>query len=445
MGLISNNGGIMDVIRCDEPSYLVWKWHPVGADNRKRENSIRLGSSIRVKDGEVAVFAYKASTEKGYDILVGPYDGFIKTANLPILTSLVSLAYNGDSPFQAEIYYINLAEIVQVRFGIPYFDVYDFKYSSFAIPTAVRGTLTFKISDYQAFIKLHRLIEFDLNSFKYQIKDALTKYVKGIVTNIPIDYQIPVLQLERKILDVDNVLNEKIKPRLYSDFGVTVSSIDLEAIDFDKDSDGYRNIINITQNMTMATLTAENQANIQNIYDMQKVNVENQREILRIQREESQYAMHKETQTSNIGAYQTEAQMTVGVAGAESLGKMGENNAMNVSNGGGVNPVSLMTGMAMGGAIGQNVANTMNGYMNGLNIQQVQNQQGNMNPPPLPGTAMYNVAINGTTTGPYDVNTIMQMITAGQIIGSTLIWTAGMMNWSPISSVAEFSGIFKKM
>lgn len=53
---IINN--VMNVIRCDEPSYLIWKWHPAdsGADINRRENAIRLGSRLRVKDGEVAVF-----------------------------------------------------------------------------------------------------------------------------------------------------------------------------------------------------------------------------------------------------------------------------------------------------------------------------------------------------------------------------------------------------
>ena len=34
MGLFSNNrrGGILDVIRCDKKSYLVWKWRPAGAE-----------------------------------------------------------------------------------------------------------------------------------------------------------------------------------------------------------------------------------------------------------------------------------------------------------------------------------------------------------------------------------------------------------------------------
>ena len=51
----NRKGGFMDEIRCDEPSYLIWKWHPSGlqAGTGNRESSIRWGSSLRVKDGEV--------------------------------------------------------------------------------------------------------------------------------------------------------------------------------------------------------------------------------------------------------------------------------------------------------------------------------------------------------------------------------------------------------
>ena len=33
------NSGFMDEIRCDEPSYLIWKWHPAGVEqgNNNRE------------------------------------------------------------------------------------------------------------------------------------------------------------------------------------------------------------------------------------------------------------------------------------------------------------------------------------------------------------------------------------------------------------------------
>ena len=201
MGLFSRKeGGLMDMIRCDEQEYLIWKWRPAGQEvnSTRKENAIRYGSSLRVKDGEVAVFVYKQGDGTMQDFIVGPYDDIIKTANFPILASIVGLAYDGGTPFQAEVYFINLSEVVQIKLGIPYFDVYDPRFLDYAVPMAVRGTITFNITDYRAFIKLHRLINFELEDFKKQVKDAVTKYVKGVVTNIPQEKGIPVLQMERK-------------------------------------------------------------------------------------------------------------------------------------------------------------------------------------------------------------------------------------------------------
>ena len=77
------------------------------------------------------------------DFIVGPYDDTIKTANFPILSSIVGLAFGGESPFQAEIYYINLQGNNQVKFAIPYFDVADPRLPDFPVPVAVRGAITF--------------------------------------------------------------------------------------------------------------------------------------------------------------------------------------------------------------------------------------------------------------------------------------------------------------
>ena len=91
----TKSGGFMDEIRCDEPSYLIWKWHPVGSisGNSHRENAIRFGSSLRVKDGEVAVFVYNQQNGIMQDYIEGPYDQTIETKNFPVLASIVGLAY----------------------------------------------------------------------------------------------------------------------------------------------------------------------------------------------------------------------------------------------------------------------------------------------------------------------------------------------------------------
>lgn len=63
---------LMDEIRCDESSYLIWKWHPKGLEGDSRENAIRWGSPLRVKDGEVAVFVYKQEDGISQDYIEGP-------------------------------------------------------------------------------------------------------------------------------------------------------------------------------------------------------------------------------------------------------------------------------------------------------------------------------------------------------------------------------------
>lgn len=117
-----SGGGLMNVIRCDQQEYLVWKWRPGDqeANSTSRENSIRWGSSLRVKAGEVAVFVYPQKDGTMMDFIEGPFDKIIETSNFPVLTNVIGMVYGGNSPFQAEVYFINLQQNNQVRFAVPY-------------------------------------------------------------------------------------------------------------------------------------------------------------------------------------------------------------------------------------------------------------------------------------------------------------------------------------
>lgn len=420
-------GGFMDEIRCDEPSYLIWKWHPNGStlNENNRENAIRYGSSLRVKEGEVAVFVYKQDNGTMQEYIEGPFDDIIKTKNFPILASIVGLAYEGGTPFQAEIYFINLAQIIQIKFGVPFFDVYDPRFMDFGVPTAVRGTVSFKIKDYREFIKLHRLNSFNLNDFQREVKDAVCRYVKDVVTNAPAQNNIPLVQIETKTAQINDVVELNISERLEETFGVIVSGVDISAIELDKTSDGYRQLMSVTRDIDTAKIQAQTEDYIGR---------------LRIQREEGQYAQHKQTQTANIGAFQVEKQAEVGIAGAEALGQMGANGAGDINLGGsgeGFNMAAMMASMAVGGAVGQNIAGSMNKMMSGMN----QPIQSGMTPPPL-NSVMYHVAVNGQATGPYDLNTLSQMIAQGTLIKDSLVWKQGMQNWEKAGSIEELSNLF---
>lgn len=417
MGLFDRKkeGGLMDVIRCDEQEYLVWKWRPSGeANSTKKENSIRYGSSLRVKDGEVAVFVYQQNNGTLMDYIVGPHDDTIKTANFPVLTSIVGSLWGGESPFQAEIYFINLQGNNQIRFAVPYFDVADPRYPDFTVPIAVRGTITFNLTDYKQFIKLNRLVDFNLEQFGNQIKASVAKFTKTFITNCPQENNIPILQIERKVLEVSDLIQARLSPAFETDFGVNLKRIDLSAIEVDKESENYYEFVRLTkeQQMRRAEIDTEQYERVSKLSA------------------ESQF----------IQAHAINQQADVLKTAAQSMGQMG---GMDLGGGDGMNPAGMMMGMAMGGAMGSQMAGMMNGFGQSAQPQQQAPALGGAAvPPPMPTAVQYTVGINGQQYGPYNIQQMQQMAQSGQINANTLVWTPGMPQWAAAGTVPELANLF---
>lgn len=405
MGLFGNKeeGGLMDVIRCDEQEYLVWKWRPTGsANSTKKENAIRYGSSLRVKDGELAVFVYQQKDGSMHDFIVGPIDETIKTANFPILTSIVGSAFGGSSPFQAEIYFINLSGNVQINFGIPYFDVFDPRFPDLGVPCAVRGTLIFNLTDYKNFIKLNRLINFELDDLKKQIKDFFIRKAKSVIINIPSEASIPVMQLERKIDEISDFVKSKISAVLQEDFGINLKRLDIATIELDKEHEHY-------QQLKFSTA------------DQQTKNID---EINRIQRKDIEMGV----EGKNFAVHQLNQQTDVLKTAAENLGQMSN---VNLGGGAGMNPAGMMMGMGIGGAMG----NQMGGMMNYINQPQQQ-------VPPPPPILAFHISLNGQQSGPFNLEQLKQYAQGGQFTKSHHVWKEGMAGWELASNVPDLGTVF---
>lgn len=433
MGFFSrkNEGGMMDVIRCDEDQYLIWKWRPANSASLK-ENAIRWGSSLRVKDGEVAAFVYKQDNGPNQDFIEGPYDDTIKTANFPVISSIIGMAYAGQSPFQAEIYFINLAGNLKINFRTPYFDVFDPRFVDFPVRMVAGGSYTINITDYKGFIKLHRLIHFDIQQFSDSVRDALIKFVKGFLTNAPAENGIPVLQLERRILELNEMIGAQLKTIFSEDFGVNLKRFDLSSIEVDKDTEEYRQLRQITADLETSMRIKQNEVNMRNLEDTQLINAENMAETLRIQREQAERFAALQTQQQFIGAHQMNLQADVLGKAAENLGSMSH---MSTGSGSpGFNPAGMMAGMAIGGAMGNQMANMVNV------VGQTLPQPG-MVPPPIP-QSQYHLSINGQNSGPFGLQQLQDMVRNRQLTRQSYVWKVGMSGWEMAGNVAEVAVLF---
>lgn len=472
-------GGIMDTIRCDEKDYLIWKWRPntnAEAGGSRKENSIRYGSSLRVRPGQAAVFLYQNQGE--YDVITGPYDDIVKTENFPVLASIIGLAYKGGTPFQAEVYFINLARGMEIPFTIPFFRVIpsEPEYKAYDIQVAVKGALAFQIPSepkmLKYFLESWGTADTTLAEFEAKVKALLTQEVKQIVTNAPKDTGIFIMHFNSLIGEMGHYILSRIQERIMSRFGVFASDVIIEDIRYDEDSEAYQRLKRLTEEQAQR-FNLENEKTTLLSYEIQRetmrtdADIRNQtaKKMAEIQmahiqdatarmREEAQFAQRMQSEqaakqaglgseSAYINAHSINKQAEVLKTGMENIGQMG---GMNFGGGDGhLNPAGMMTGMMMGAAMGQQVGGMMNQM--GQTMQQGMANAGKPQntPPPIPTmrqNVQYYVAVNGAQYGPCDVTALGQMISSGQINEDTLAWCAGMPDWQPMKLIPDLRSLF---
>ena len=344
----------------------------------------------------------------------------------------------------------NLSKGSQVNFAVPYFDVFDPRLQDYGVPVSVHGTIVYSIDDMDLFHQVNKNEAYSDETFQAKLRGSVTKYVKAIVTNAPTEAQIPAIQLERKIMEISEIVQQKVTPQVERLFGINIRQLDVTSIMVDKDSRGYRELKALTADLEKDRVMAQHNAQISNFNlqndlnqdqlkmqstlnldamkrqqemqlggqeQIQDMNLENQRETMRIQREEMQRASRLQTEQTFLGAHQ--ANLSAGVL----------NNATD-------NGINAFRQQAqMGAAMGIGTAPQMPGMggapqMPGMQMKQATPQ------------VSYMVGVNGQQAGPFDWNQLQQLVSQGQLTQQTYVWKQGMPNWDFAGNVQELQPLF---
>lgn len=348
----------------------------------------------------------------------------------------------------------NLSKGSQLNFAIPYFDVFDPRLQDYGVPVSVHGAVVYAIEDMDLFHSVNRNEGYSDETFKNKLRGQLTKFIKSVVSNAPSDAQIPVVQIERKIFEISELIQQRVTPQVEKLFGITIRSLDITGINVDKESRGYRELKALTADLEKERMMAQHNAQISNFNlnndlqqdmlkkqselnldamgrkqeldlggqeELQRMNLENQRETMRIQREEMQRASRLQTEQTFMGAHQ--ANLNAGVL----------NNATD-------NGINAFRQQTMGGM------NNM-GQMGG--VPQMPGQKGMGGAPQMPGMGasvpqvQYYIGINGQQYGPCDWNKLQQLVQQGQLTQQSYVWKNGMAQWEFAGNVAELAPLFQ--
>src|SRR5512136_809284 len=74
-----------------------------------------IGSQVIVREAQTAVFFRDG---KALDTF-GPGRHTISTANIPLLVNLIGKLFSGETPFKAEVYFVNMKEFIDQKWGTP--------------------------------------------------------------------------------------------------------------------------------------------------------------------------------------------------------------------------------------------------------------------------------------------------------------------------------------
>jgi membrane protease subunit (stomatin/prohibitin family) len=107
----------------------------------------RLGSQCVVRESQRAVFFRDG---RALDVL-GPGRHTLSTANIPLLTGLIGLPFGSKSPFRAEVYYVNIREFIDMKWGTAQPVLYRDKEFGM-IRVRAFGTYSMRVKDPQVFV-----------------------------------------------------------------------------------------------------------------------------------------------------------------------------------------------------------------------------------------------------------------------------------------------------
>lgn len=229
---------ILGVIRFDGLKSRDWLIYKYPSD------SIVLGSQLIVQEGQTAIFV------KGGMVADVFYPGTytLSTGNLPILKTLVNLPFGGQTPFSAEVYFLNTTMKLDITWGTT--DPIQLIDPKYYVKLRIRafGQMGLKVLDVTTLFKeliggmqKDDLVKFD--KMKEYYRGILVIKAKSAIAEAIITNHISALEISAQLESLSAKVKEQISPE-FEKYGFTVANFYIQSINFpDEDFEKINKIL----------------------------------------------------------------------------------------------------------------------------------------------------------------------------------------------------------
>jgi membrane protease subunit (stomatin/prohibitin family) len=202
------------------PDVLTWRFPD--ADQVLQNNS-----TIIVGPGQAALFV---SEGKPQGIINTPGSTDLQTANTPFLTSMLSIFRGGDSKHKGKVFFFNMTQITDVKWGTPAPLKYVDPVYKFPVGLRAFGNYTFTISDPMKFFTefVGDRDAMTLDEFKQTINSRVITPITDALASAKFSF----VDIDSNREELSKTLSTKISGE-FAAFGFTMSDFRIESTDFD--------------------------------------------------------------------------------------------------------------------------------------------------------------------------------------------------------------------
>jgi len=185
-------------------------------------NEIKYNAKLIVREGQMAVFINEGQIADVF----GPGTYTLTTRNLPVLATLKGWKYGFESPFKAEVYFCSTRQFTNLKWGTPGpCTMRDPEFG--AVRVTAFGIYALKIKDPSLFIR--EIAGTDGNFSTEEIQENLKGKIGTRIKEVMPELQIPVIDLESRVVTLGEMLKERITPA-FEGFGIALTEIQVQDV-----------------------------------------------------------------------------------------------------------------------------------------------------------------------------------------------------------------------
>jgi len=215
---------LIDVVKCDvNDEEFVYKFP---------SDDLRLGTQLVVYPAQTAFFVRGGAVLDEFQ--AGTHT--LKSANIPLLNKLINIPFGSNSPFKAEVWFINQISKLDIKWGTPTpIQLEDPRYNVI-VPVRAFGQYGIKVREPRLFLEtlIGNMTSFTAEKIEQYFKGKVLSQLSTLITQKIAQNNVSILDINAHLIDMSEYCNTQLNST-FNKYGIEVIEFSFISVNVPQD------------------------------------------------------------------------------------------------------------------------------------------------------------------------------------------------------------------